>query len=226
MKVGRLLKGVVANNLGLCHRDSESIKRVRRALASACSIANLVVALRLQSQAFMEFQLDHAKDRLRRTPATLTALLQDAPDEWLFSNEGPNTWSPFDVLGHLIHGEQTDWLPRAKIILESGEERAFEPFDRFAMFEESKGKSLDDLLATFARLREENLRLLDELNLTPQLLAKRGRHPELGEVTLSQLLATWVVHDLGHIAQVVRVMSKQYGDSVGPWRAYLSILSK
>jgi uncharacterized damage-inducible protein DinB len=174
----------------------------------------------------MEFQLDHAKDILRRTPATLTSLLQDAPDEWLTSNEGPDTWSPFDVLGHLIHGEETDWIPRAKIILEHGEQRAFEPFDRFAMLEKSKGKSLSELLATFERLRGESLRQVDEWELTPELLAKRGKHPELGEVTLAQLLATWVVHDLGHISQILRVMSKQYGNSVGPWRAYLSILNR
>ncbi|HJU91432.1 MAG TPA: DinB family protein [Pyrinomonadaceae bacterium] len=174
----------------------------------------------------MKFQLDHAKDILRRTPATLSALLQDLPDEWLFSNEGRETWSPFDVLGHLIHGEETDWIPRAKIILAHGEQRAFEPFDRFAMFEKSKGKSLRELLTTFERLRRESLRQLDELNLTPALLAKRGTHPELGAVTLAELLASWVVHDLGHIGQIVRVMSKQYGESVGPWRAYLPILSR
>jgi hypothetical protein len=172
----------------------------------------------------MDFQLEHASDILRRTPATLTSLLQGMPDDWLYSNEGPETWSPFDVLGHLIHGEETDWIPRAWIILENGEDRAFEPFDRFAMFEKSKGKSLDDLLSTFARLRSESLRQLDAMNLTPELLAKRGKHPELGVVTLSQLLSTWVVHDLGHVSQIVRVMSKQYGEAVGPWRAYLSIL--
>ena len=174
----------------------------------------------------MEFQLDQAKDILRRTPATLTSLLQDLPDEWLFSNEGPDTWSPFDVLGHLIHGEETDWIPRARIIVAHGEQRAFEPFDRFAMFEKSKGKSLRELLTTFEQSRNESLRQLDELNLTPELLTKRGKHPELGDVTLAELLATWVVHDLGHIAQIVRVMSKQYGESVGPWRAYLPILSR
>ena len=174
----------------------------------------------------MEFQLEHARNILRRTPATLTSMLQGVPDEWLFSNEGPETWSPFDVVGHLIHGEKTDWIPRARIILEDGEERAFEPFDRFAMFELSKDKPLDDLLATFARLREENLRQLEAMNLTPELLTRRGMHPELGSVTLEQLLATWVVHDLSHIGQIVRVMCKQYGDTVGPWRAYLPILSR
>lgn len=174
----------------------------------------------------MEFQLEHAKDILRRTPATLTSLLQDLPDDWLLSNEGPETWSPFDILGHLIHGEETDWIPRAKIIVAHGEQRAFEPFDRFAMFEKSKGKSLRELLTTFEQLRDESLRQLDELNLTPELLARRGKHPELGVVTLAELLSTWVVHDLSHIGQIVRVMSKQYGESVGPWRAYLPILSR
>ena len=174
----------------------------------------------------MEFELDHAKDILRRTPSTLTNLLQGLSDEWLLSNEGPDTWSPFDVLGHLIHGEETDWIPRAKMILEHGEQRAFEPFDRFAMFEKSKGKSLRELLTTFEQLRGESLQQLDELNLTQELLAKRGKHPELGVVTLAELLTTWVVHDLSHIGQIVRVMSKQYGESVGPWRAYLPILSR
>ena len=173
----------------------------------------------------MEYELDHAIDILGRTPATLRLLLQNLPDEWLQGNEGPETWSPFDVMGHLVHGEKTDWIPRARIILQHGDTRAFEPFDRFAMFEESKGKSLDDLLAEFERLRSESLRQLEELNVTPELLAKRGRHPELGEVTLSQLLSTWVVHDLGHVAQIVRVMSSQYGEAVGPWRAYLPVLS-
>ena len=174
----------------------------------------------------MEFQLEHARNILRRTSATLTSLLQGVPDEWLFSNEGPETWSPVDVVGHLIHGEETDWIPRARIILDAGEARPFDSFDRFAMFELSKDKELDDLLATFARLREENLRQLDAMNLTPELLAKRGTHPELGSVTLEQLLATWVVHDLSHIGQIVRVMCKQYGHTVGPWRAYLPILSR
>jgi DinB superfamily len=174
----------------------------------------------------MEFQLDHARDILRRTPATLNSLLRDLPDEWVVSNEGPDTWSPFDVMGHLIHGEETDWIPRAKIILEDGENRSFEPFDRFAMFEISKGRSLDDLLTTFEQLRTESLQQLKEMNVTPELLAKRGMHPELGVVTLGELLATWVVHDLSHVTQILRVMSKQYGERVGPWRAYLPILSR
>ena len=174
----------------------------------------------------MEFELAQAIEVLRRTPATLNALLRDLPEPWLVQNEGSETWNPYDVIGHLIHGEETDWIPRAKIILEHGEAKAFEPFDRVAMFEESKGKSIVELLDTFAQLRAENLRELRSLNLTPDLLDKRGRHPELGVVTLKQLLSTWVVHDLGHIRQIVRVISKQYGEAVGPWRAYLSILGE
>lgn len=172
----------------------------------------------------MEFKLEQAIEILKRTPATLNSLLHDLPEPWLSQNEGPETWSPYDVIGHLIHGEETDWIPRAKIILEYGDTRPFEPFDRFAMFEQSKGKSIAELLDTFARLRENNLRELQMLNLTPTLLEKRGRHPELGMVTMKQLFATWVVHDLGHVRQVVRVMAKQYRDEVGSWKAYLSIL--
>jgi len=174
----------------------------------------------------MNFELAHATGILRRTPATLNALLRDLPEPWLVQNEGPETWSPYDVIGHLIHGDETDWIPRAKIILEHGETRAFEPFDRVAMFEDSKGKSIVELLDTFAELRAKNLHVLASLNLTSDLLNKRGRHPELGVVTLRQLLSTWVIHDLGHIRQIVRVMSKQYREAVGPWKAYLSILGE
>jgi hypothetical protein len=174
----------------------------------------------------MEFELASAINILRKTPATLNSLLRDLPEPWLLQNEGPETWSPYDVIGHLIHGEETDWIPRAKMILEHGETRAFEPFDRVAMFEESKGKSIGELLDAFAQARAESLRELQSLNLTSDLLEKRGRHPELGVVTLRQLLSTWVVHDLGHVRQVVRVLSKQYRDAVGPWRAYLSILEE
>jgi uncharacterized damage-inducible protein DinB len=174
----------------------------------------------------MEFELNHAKDLLSRTPLTLRALLDRLPDEWAKSNEGGESFSPFDVVGHLIHGEETDWVPRARMILEHGETRAFEPFDRFAMFEKSKGKSLTELLETFEQRRAESLKELEQMNLTPELLVKRGIHPELGEVTLGQLLSTWVVHDLNHISQIVRVMAKQYAEAVGPWRAYLSVLNK
>lgn len=174
----------------------------------------------------MQFRLDHAQEILGRTPTTLNVLLRGLPDEWVLANEGPETWSPFDVLGHLIHGEEADWIPRARIILEHGEARAFEPFDRVAMFEASKGKSLGELLDRFARLRAESLRELAAMSLTPGLLAKRGLHPELGAVTLGQLLSTWVVHDLTHVGQVARVMAKQYGEAVGGWRAYLPALDR
>lgn len=174
----------------------------------------------------MEFELAQAIAVLNRTPATLDSLLRDLPESWLKQNEGPETWSPFDIIGHLIHGEETDWIPRAKTILEHGEARPFEPFDRVAMFEKSKGKTIAELLDTFVRLRTENLRELQKLNLTPELLAKRGTHPELGTVTLKQLLATWAVHDLGHIRQVARVMARQYNDEVGPWKAYLPVLGR
>ena len=174
----------------------------------------------------MEFELDKAKEVLRRTPGTLNALLSDLPDDWVMQNEGPETWSPYDVVGHLIEGEETDWIPRTRIILEQGEARPFDPFDRFAMFEKSKGKSLRELLARFEEVRGESLRQLDELNLTPEMLEKRGMHPRLGVVTLSQLLSAWVVHDLGHISQIVRVMAKQYGTAIGPWTQFLSIVTK
>ncbi len=174
----------------------------------------------------MEFQLDQAKMILRRTPTTLNSLLQNLSDEWILSNEGANSWSPFDIVGHLIHGEQTDWIPRVKTILEHGENRAFEPFDRYAMFEKSKGKTLGELLVMFERLRGESLKELEGMNLTPEMLQKRGIHPELGVVTLSQLLSTWVVHDLGHIGQIVRVMAKQYSEAVGSWHAYLPVLNR
>lgn len=172
----------------------------------------------------MHFDLEQAIQVLERTPAALRSLLADLPAEWIQGYEGPETWSPFDVVGHLIHGEQTDWIPRARIILEHRESRTFEPFDRFAQFEASQGKTLGDLLGEFERLRAENLETLRGLDLSPDDLARKGRHPELGTVTLRQLLATWVVHDLGHITQIARAMATQYGDEVGPWRAYLSIL--
>lgn len=174
----------------------------------------------------MEFQIDDAKEILRRTPTTLNSLLRHLPQEWVISNEGAESWSPFDILGHLIHGEEFDWIPRARIILDYGEKRAFEPFDRFAMFEKSRGKSLGDLLDRFEWLRGESLKELEGLNLTTEMLGKRGMHPELGIVTLGQLLSTWVVHDLGHIGQIVRVMAKQYSEAVGAWQVYLPVLSR
>ena len=172
----------------------------------------------------MNFRFDQAKPVLRQTPATLRALLTHLPDPWIRATEGPSTWSPFDVVGHLIHGERTDWIPRVEHLLRHGESVAFTPFDREAMFAASQGQSLGTLLDTFDALRAESLVRLDALGLTDADLARRGRHPEFGAVTLGQLLSTWVAHDLGHLSQIVRVMAKQYSDAVGPWRAYLSIL--
>ena len=161
---------------------------------------------------------------LQRTPSVLAALLEGLPDEWTRSTEGGESWSAYDVVGHLIHGELTDWIPRARIILAEGEAREFGPFDRFAQTRESAGKSLSDLLATFADLRARNLEALAKLDLEPADFEKRGRHPELGVVTLGQLLSTWVVHDLGHLAQIGRAMSAPYAEDVGPWAEYLPVL--
>jgi hypothetical protein len=172
----------------------------------------------------MDFDLDEGMAVLARTPATLRALFEGLPRGWVEGNEGPETWSAFDVLGHLIHGERTDWIARTRILLEHGTEKPFDPFDRFAHFEASKGKSIDDLLEEFAGLRERNLETLRDMNLSAEDLDKEGMHPELGAVTLRELLATWVTHDLGHLAQISRAMAKQYGDQVGPWGAYLPIL--
>jgi hypothetical protein len=161
---------------------------------------------------------------LARTPAVLNALLRDLPEAWAFRNEGENTWSAFDVVGHLIHGERTDWMPRARMILQFGEARAFEPFDRWAQKRESHGKALGQLLDEFARLRTANLDALRALNLRPEDFERRGRHPALGVVTLSELLATWATHDMTHLHQIARVMAHQYGEAVGPWSAYLGVL--
>jgi hypothetical protein len=173
----------------------------------------------------MTFQIDDAITLLANTPCTLRWLLSDIPEGWDKANEGGDTWSPFDVMGHLIHGERTDWIPRARIILSDDFERRFEPFDRFAQFEVSRGRTLDDLVEEFEKLREGNVEALEDMDLGPEELARTGVHPELGEVTLSQLLATWVVHDLDHVAQISRVMSKQYSGDVGPWWEYLRILT-
>jgi DinB superfamily len=169
--------------------------------------------------------MDEGTAILARTPATLDALLRGLPGGWIAANEGGRTWSPFDVVGHLIHGERTDWVPRARIILEHGESRAFDKFDRFAQFAGSEDRTLPSLLDEFAALRRDNLRELAALGLTEADLARRGLHPELGVVTLGQLLATWVAHDLDHVMQISRVLARQYSDEVGPWRAYLRIIS-
>ncbi len=172
----------------------------------------------------MKFQLDHALEILEQTPATLRIFLANLSGSWLMNNEGPETWSPFDILGHLIHGERTDWIPRAKIILEEGESRTFIPFDRFAQFQESQGKSVGELLDTFRKLRQANLNTLQAFHLTDEDLRNTGVHPEFAVVTMGQLLATWVVHDLSHIAQIAEVMARQYREAVGPWKAYLPVV--
>jgi hypothetical protein len=172
----------------------------------------------------MEHNLQHTISLLTRTPATLNALLRDQPEIWTLQNEGENTWSPRDVIAHLVYGERTDWMPRAKIILEFGEMKPFEPFDRLGHIQASKGKSLAQLLDEFAVLRSANLDELSSLDLQPEDLQKRGRHPALGVVTLSQLLATWAVHDLTHLHQISRTMAHQYRQAGGPWSEYLGVL--
>src|SRR5262245_30428256 len=172
----------------------------------------------------MDHNLDQTISLLTRIPAALDALLRDLPDAWTFRNEGENTWSAFDVVGHLIHAERTDWMPRVRMVLESGETQAFAPFDRLGQVRETQGKSLGQLLDEFARLRKENLGKLRALNLRPEDLDRRGRHPALGAVSLSELLATWAAHDLTHLHQISRVMAHQYRKAVGPWSAYLGVL--
>jgi hypothetical protein len=172
------------------------------------------------------FDFDQTIRVLTRTPAVLDAWLRDLPDAWIRADEGPETFSAFDVLGHLIHGENTDWIPRLARILEHGERMPFESFDRFAQRTASEGRTANALLDEFAMLRERNLAYVRTLNLAPEQLDLRGMHPELGPVTARQLLATWVVHDLGHIAQIARVMSKHYALDVGPWKAYLPVLTR
>jgi DinB superfamily len=172
----------------------------------------------------MEFDLQQTIALLSRTPSSLHALLRDLPQTWTLGNEGGKTWSPFDIVGHLIHGERTDWMARTRMILQHGENRAFDPFDRLAQERESQGKSLGELLDEFVRLRAENLDALRAMNLQPEDFERRGRHPALGTVTLAQLLATWAVHDMTHLHQLSRVMAYQYREVVGPWSAYLGVL--
>jgi hypothetical protein len=173
----------------------------------------------------MNFDLNKSYQILERTPSVLRIMLTDLDDDWIMNNEGPDTFSPYDVVGHLIQGEKTDWKDRGTMILEHGTKKSFVPFDRFAQFEESKGKSLQQLLDEFEKLRKESLGWLRSLNLTEADLAKKGNHPDLGEVTLQQLLSTWVAHDLTHIAQVTRVMAKQYKEQIGPWINFFRILN-
>jgi len=172
----------------------------------------------------MEFNLEQTVALLARTPSALNALLRDLPEAWTQQNEGEETWSAFDVVGHLIHGERTDWIPRAQRILEYGESRAFEPFDRWAQEKESQGKSLPQLLDEFARLRGENVQKLRAMNLQSSDFQRKGKHPSLGTVTMSELLATWAAHDLTHLHQISRVMAYQYRDTVGPWSKFLGVM--
>jgi hypothetical protein len=172
----------------------------------------------------MEHNLQHTISLLTRTPAALDALLRDLPETWTLRNEGENTWSAFDVVGHLIHSDRTNWMPRARTLLQFGETQAFDPFDRSGQVRESQGKSLGQLLDEFARLRSENLGELRGLDLRPEDLARRGRHPALGVVTLSELLASWAAHDLTHLHQISRVMARQYHEAVGPWSRFLGVL--
>ncbi|WP_436516077.1 DinB family protein [Ekhidna sp. To15] len=171
----------------------------------------------------MQYEIEKAIEILDRTPKVLNELLHNLSGEWTQNNEGPDTWSPFDVVGHLIHGEKTDWIPRMKIILEHGTAKTFEPFDRFAQYEIGKGKTMADLLSEFEKLRKENMEVFKSLPIKDNL-DKKGKHPELGEVTLRNLLSSWTVHDLGHLSQITRVMAKQYTEEVGIWTRYMAIL--
>jgi len=172
----------------------------------------------------MPLILDDTISLLARTPITLNTLLRDQPEIWTHRNEGDNTWSAYDVIGHLAHGERADWIPRVKCILQHGDTQAFEPFDRFAQTRESEGKSLAQLLDEFSQLRAENLATLRAMNLQPSDLDRNGLHPSLGRVTLSQLLATWAAHDMTHLHQVSRILAHQYRETVGPWSQYLGVL--
>jgi hypothetical protein len=173
----------------------------------------------------MQFEIQMAMPILERTPQVIESLLYGLPDEWILRNEGPDTWSPYDVVGHLIEGEKYDWVQRMQIILSDGDKH-FKPFDRTSMFEASKGKTFNQLMDEFKVMRKENLSQLQNIQLTDELLDRTGIHPKFGTVTLKQLLATWVVHDLTHINQITRVLAKQYDEAVGPWKEFLGVLRK
>jgi hypothetical protein len=173
----------------------------------------------------MKFELTRSVEVLERTPSVLMSMLNGLSDDWIMQNEGDDSWSPYDVIGHLIHGEKTDWVPRMEIILSDSTNKTFVPFDRFAQFDESKGKTLRQLLDEFAALRRKNIEHLLAKKISEQDLFKTGVHPAFGQVTLGQLLSTWVVHDLTHISQISRVMSQQYKEEVGPWIEYLRVLN-
>ncbi len=173
----------------------------------------------------MKFTVNQGLEVLQQTPATLQSMLGNLSDDWIFSNEGGDSWSPYDIVGHLIHGEKTDWMPRLQLILSESADKTFVAFDRFAQFEHSKGKTLGQLLDEFKTLRQQNLEHLRQLDLSESQLVQKGIHPELGPATASELLACWVTHDLSHLAQISRVMAKQYRTEVGPWTAYIPILT-
>ena len=172
----------------------------------------------------MKYCIEKALQVLENTPHVLKQLLSGLDDEWVKNNEGGDSWSAYDIVGHLLHGEQTDWIPRIEITLSEGDNKTFTPFDRFAQFEKSKGKTLEGLLDEFAEARSNNIKVFKGLNITEDDLSKTATHPALGTVTLSNLLSAWVAHDLGHIAQISRVMAKQYKNAVGPWQEYMPIL--
>ncbi|MBD79531.1 MAG: hypothetical protein CL840_11490 [Crocinitomicaceae bacterium] len=174
----------------------------------------------------MNFELSDSIEILERTPIVLKSYLSGLSDNWLRNNEGKDTWSPYDVLGHLIFGEKTDWMVRIKIILNDSEDKLFGPFDRFAQLQEDQDKSIEEMLENFSELRHSNLEELKALNITPKEFSLTGIHPEFGTVRLDQLIATWVAHDLGHVGQISRVMAKQYKDEAGPWIKYLRVLNQ
>ena len=173
----------------------------------------------------MKFDLEKSLEILERTPAVIRVLLSNLSKEWAINNEGPETFSPYDVLGHLIHGEKTDWTERIKMILEYGNSKTFVPYNRFAMFTESIGKSIPELMDEFEQVRQKNIEWLRSLHLSETDFVKKGKHPTFGDVTLQQLLSTWVVHDLTHLSQITRVMAKQYKEETGPWMQYFRLLS-
>ena len=173
----------------------------------------------------MNYSVDQAVEILERTPSVFRTLLDGLDDDWVMNNEGPETFSPYDIIGHLIHGEKTDWRPRITMVLEHGPSKTFVPYDRFAQNEESKGKSLQQLLIEFESLRKDNILWFKSLSLKEEDFGKMGMHPVLGQVSLRNLLSTWVVHDLTHLAQISRVMAKQYKDEIGPWVQYFRLLS-
>lgn len=174
----------------------------------------------------MEFNLNKSLEILSRTPAVLNSLLENLSDDWTKNNEDGDSWSPYDIIGHLIHGEKTDWIARAKIILSDGGDKKFVPYDRFAQFKESEGKSLKELLNEFSAIREGNIKILKSFNIDDEKLGLEGIHPKFGNVTLKQLLSTWVIHDLIHMAQISRVMAKQYKEEIGPWVEYFRVMKE